>query len=560
MRIITDPKLDFSDVLIVPKRSTLGSRSEVDVERSFKMKHSGETFSGVPIIAANMDTIGTFEMATELSNHKMITALHKHYSSQDLISHYDNLSEKNWHFYSMGIGQSDFNKFQLVYSNLKNKSNLHAVCIDVANGYSEKFLDFVKKFRNTYPTLTIMAGNVVTAEMTEELVLSGVDIVKVGIGGGCFPIGTMITTINGSVPIERIQVGDVVKTHTLSWRSVVNTFTHRHHTKLIEINENIRATPNHEFYVLNKRYLPYVNDDNLSTYTDWVSAEDLTSEHLLVRTINNQRPQKYTQVHNYNLIDIDSLEVKSISEQTYDFEVEVDHSYIANGFVVHNSVCTTRKVTGVGFPQLSAVFDAADAAHGLKGLICSDGGCQVSGDVSKAFAGGADFVMLGGMLSGHTEGGGTLICDNIKYNYEEYQLDFGEDNYKTIHNYVLSSKDQYMLSCALHYNSYPDAMRKMLAKFPNLFEIPDDAKIAFYGMSSKTAMDKHNGGVAEYRASEGKTVYVPFKGSVKNTIQEILGGVRSACTYTGASSLKELSKRTTFIIVHRQLNTIYGNN
>jgi GMP reductase len=153
------------------------------------------------------------------------------------------------------------------------------------------------------------------------------------------------------------------------------------------------------------------------------------------------------------------------------------------------SVCTTRKMTGIGYPQLSAVIECADAAHGLKGHIIADGGCTVPGDVVKAFAAGADFVMLGGMLAGHKEGGASPMSTN-----------------------------------------------------------------QFYGMSSDTAMDLHNGGVANYRASEGKTVEIPYRGEVSRTMKEILGGLRSACTYVGASELKELSKRATFIRVTQQLN------
>lgn len=358
MRIDTDPKLDYSDVLLRPKRSSLGSRSEVDITRQIVMPHSGRVFEGIPIIAANMDTIGTFNMANELSRFEVATALHKHYSINELINHFRNTPDSR-HFYSMGVIQKDLDKFEEIHAQLRMVS----VCIDVANGYSTKFLDFVKRFRDKYPEITIMAGNVVTGDMTEDLIVNGgVDIVKVGIGPG--------------------------------------------------------------------------------------------------------------------------------------------------------SVCTTRKMTGVGYPQLSAVIECADAAHGVSGHICADGGCTVPGDVAKAFAAGADFVMLGGMLAGHRECGG-----KVKYNNGvESDVEFID---------ITPSEPKYM---------------------------------KFYGMSSKNAMDKHHGGVAEYRASEGKEVLVPYKGPVENTIKEILGGVRSACTYTGSKTLKELPKRATFVLVHRQLNTVFGDS
>lgn len=345
MRIENEIKLGFKDVMFRPKRSTLKSRSEVTIEREFTFLHTQKKWSGVPLIAANMDTVGTFEMAEALYKDKIITAIHKHYSVQEWS---DFLKDKNDDFYqyialSTGTGKADEEKIKTI---LDTNPKIQFLCIDVANGYSEHFVEFVKKARQNFPDKIIMAGNVVTGEMVEELLLAGADIIKVGIGPG--------------------------------------------------------------------------------------------------------------------------------------------------------SVCTTRVKTGVGYPQLSAIIECADAAHGLGGQIIGDGGCKVPGDVAKAFGGGSDFVMLGGMFAGHDESGGELITENGK----TFRL--------------------------------------------------------FYGMSSQTAMDKHSGGVAEYRASEGKTVKVPYKGPVAGTVKDILGGVRSTCTYVGASKLKELSKRTTFIRVQEQENQVFG--
>ena len=344
MRIEEDLKLDFKDVLIRPKRSTLTSRSEVDISREFVFLHSGRRYCGIPIIAANMDTVGTFEMARALARHRLSVALHKHYGEEELVDFFRPDSGEPPSFYSMGISRADYEKFCRVRERIGEA--IQQVCVDVANGYTKSFVDFIHRLRQEEPQLTIMAGNVVTGEMTEELILDGVDIVKVGIGPG--------------------------------------------------------------------------------------------------------------------------------------------------------SVCTTRKMAGVGYPQLSAIIECADAAHGLGGLICADGGCTSPGDLAKAFGGGADFVMLGGMLAGHAECGGELVEQNgVK-------------------------------------------------------------KARFYGMSSRQAMDKYAGGVAAYRASEGKEVLLDYRGTVEQTLQDILGGVRSACTYVGARKLKELSKRTTFIRVTRQLNEIFG--
>lgn len=345
MRIENEIKLGFKDVMFRPKRSTLKSRSEVTIEREFTFLHTKKKWSGVPLIAANMDTVGTFEMAEALYKEKIITAVHKHYSVQEWT---DFLKDKSDDFYqyialSTGTGKADEEKIKTI---LDSNPKIQFLCIDVANGYSEHFVEFVKKARQNFPDKIIMAGNVVTGEMVEELILAGADIIKVGIGPG--------------------------------------------------------------------------------------------------------------------------------------------------------SVCTTRVKTGVGYPQLSAIIECADAAHGLGGQIIGDGGCKVPGDVAKAFGGGSDFVMLGGMFAGHDESGGELITENGK----TFRL--------------------------------------------------------FYGMSSQTAMDKHSGGVAEYRASEGKTVKVAYKGPVSETVKDILGGVRSTCTYVGASKLKELSKRTTFIRVQEQENQVFN--
>jgi GMP reductase len=296
-------------------------------------------------MASNMDTVGTFEMAAALAKYDLFTCIHKHYSVEawsEFAATYPQVLKNV--AVSSGSGVGDMEKLTKI---LQAVPNVSYICLDVANGYTEQFVQFVREVRRQFPNHTIIAGNVVTGEMVEELILSGADIVKVGIGPG--------------------------------------------------------------------------------------------------------------------------------------------------------SVCTTRKKTGVGYPQFSAVLECADAAHGLNGHIISDGGCTNPGDVAKAFGAGADFVMIGGMLAGHDQSGGDLIERDGK-------------KYKT-----------------------------------------------FYGMSSTTAMHKHHGAVADYRASEGKTVELPYKGDVENTVMDVMGGIRSACTYTGALKLKELSKRATFIRVTQQANEMFSN-
>jgi GMP reductase len=348
MRIITETKLDFKDVLIQPKRSTLKSRDDVNLERHLTFKHSKHTWTGVPIVASNMDHVGTRTMASSLNKFGLMVALTKHHTPDQLkeffLSGNDTSLLNNW--FSIGTNPHDLQKlveFMQVARDM-NVSSKVKVCIDVANGYSEHFVNLIKDVRSMFNEITIMAGNVVTPEMTEQLILSGADVVKCGIGSG--------------------------------------------------------------------------------------------------------------------------------------------------------AQCSTRIVTGVGYPQLSAIIESADAAHGLKGLICSDGGCSTPGDIVKAFGAGADFVMIGSMLAAHKEG----EYDNIDGGYCE-----------------------------------------------------------FYGMSSKKAQTLHNGGLKNYRASEGRLSYIPYRGEVSDTIQQILGGLRSACTYVGAKELKEFSKRTTFIRVNQTHETTYSD-
>ena len=345
MKILDDIKLDFADVLLLPKRSQYSSRSEVSLERIFKFKYSPYTWTGVPIIVSNMDTTGTIEMARELQKQKVLTCLHKYYTLSDLLQ--ANL-DKEYYAISTGINDNDLEKL----SDLVEKLNPKFICVDVANGYMSKFIERCRDIRAKYPEKIIIAGNVCTSEGVLELVMNGkVDIVKVGIGSG--------------------------------------------------------------------------------------------------------------------------------------------------------SCCTTRKQTGIGMPQLSAVIECADTAHGLDAHIISDGGLQVVGDFAKAYGGGADFVMSGSMFAGHDESGGELV--------EEKSENGKSKTYKI-----------------------------------------------FYGMSSATAMNKYSGGVAKYRTSEGKTVKIEHRGPVETTILDIQGGIRSCMTYLGAKKIKDIPKCATFARVSRQLNQIYN--
>ena len=353
MKIETDTKLDFHNVLIRPKRSTINSRSEVDVTRSFhfpnvvmsdsdmhgsnKKKH----WTGVPIISANMDTTGTFEVYDTLVKHGIITALNKFYTIEDFRrSCHTRQLDPDYFMVSTGITDENYNTMCTIVE----ETGCKWICIDIANGYIDKFVAYCRKVRERWPNKIIVAGNVATREMVEELILNGkVDVVKVGIGPG--------------------------------------------------------------------------------------------------------------------------------------------------------SACLTRLKTGVGMPQLSAVIECADAAHGVGGYIISDGGITCPGDMAKAFGGGADFVMMGGQFAGHDENPGELVERDGK----KYKL--------------------------------------------------------FYGMSSQHAMEKHYGKMEKYRSSEGRRIEVKYRGPLMNTVLDYLGGVRSTCTYINAKCIKNMPKCTTFVQVTQQLNT-----
>ena len=345
MRLDNEIKLDYKDVLLKPKRSTLSSRRDVEMTRSFTFRHSGETYECCPIVASNMDGVGTFSMAKVIQEYKMMTTITKTTTIDQWREAVGNGIKLKYVSVCTGTGKlwdKDAEDYATMQQVLKSFPDVKFITIDVANGYHTNFSDFIRTVREHYPDKTIIAGNIVTAEMTEELILNGADIVKVGIGPG--------------------------------------------------------------------------------------------------------------------------------------------------------SVCTTRTMAGVGVPQFSAVMECADAANGVGGHIMADGGCNVPGDIAKAFGGGAHFVMLGGMLAGHVESEVQAI----------------------------------------------------------------DGKREFYGMSSDRAREIHGKRKDGYRGNEGRSVIMPARGSVSTTVEDILGGVRSSCTYIGARRLKDIPKCASFVRCNQPLNTVFA--
>lgn len=510
MKIETDIKLDFKDVLIKPKRSQAPSRSKVDLFRTFKFLNSKRGWHGIPIIAANMDTIATFTMARTLAKASISTSLHKHYTLEKLEEFYATEMSGgvlDYVFYTVGITDSDIEKLFTLQKRLINKYgySIDKITIDVANAYTEYFQSRSKTIRENFPEAVIMAGNVATPEMVTELLISGsADIIKVGIGGGCFTANTLVKMKKGYQKIKKVNIGDYVLTHLGRLQKVVNTSSRLENKSVMMINDNIRCTKNHEFYVLPKKHKDITD---VHKKAQWISANELTTDYFLL---------SWKDENVYDRVEIKKVEEFVYDDIVYDLEVEEDHSYCVSekNIVVHNSACTTRIKSAIGYPQLSAVSECADAAHGLNGHICSDGGCTCPGDVAKAFGAGADFCMLGGMLAGHAE------CDEAEWIY---------------HPKVLTPPGK------------PHVATGELVK----------KSMLFYGMSSREAMEKYSGGVAEYKAAEGKCVEIPYRGVVMDTVNDILGGLRSCCTYVGTTKLKDLSKCTTFIRCNDTHNRVY---
>ena len=344
MRINTQPKLNFDDVLLEPKRSTLSSRKDVDMTRKFTFRNSGKVVNFLPIFASNMDGVGTFSMAKALQQHKMMTVITKSTTPEqwkEAVGSGVRLQSVSVCTGTNKMWDDDAQDYKYMQEILQSFPDIKFITVDVANAYHENFVDFIKRVRDEYPDKVIIAGNVVTPEMTEELIINGADGVKIGIGPG--------------------------------------------------------------------------------------------------------------------------------------------------------SVCTTRTMTGVGVPQFSAILDCADAANGVDGHIMADGGCVYPGDIAKAFGGGAHMVMIGGMLAGHDESEKPVVDGNVE----------------------------------------------------------------FYGMSSDRAREVHGKRKDGYRGNEGRFIQLPYRGPVEHTIEDILGGVRSACTYIGARRLKDMPKCASFVTVHNNINRVY---
>ena len=344
MRINYDAKLNFEDVLLQPKRSTLSSRKDVDMTRNFTFRNSGKQMNFLPIFASNMDGVGTFSMAKVLQDYKMMTVITKTTGIdqwRQAVGNGVRLQSVSVCTGTNVMWDKDAQDWATMQDVLKSFPDIKMITVDVANAYHQNMVDFIKKVRDEYPNKIIVAGNVVTPEMTEELIINGADVVKIGIGPG--------------------------------------------------------------------------------------------------------------------------------------------------------SVCTTRTMTGVGVPQFSAILDCADAANGVDGHIMADGGCVYPGDIAKAFGGGAHMVMIGGMLAGHDESEQEIV----------------------------------------------------------------DGKVEFYGMSSDRAREKHGKRKDGYRGNEGRLISLPYRGPVKHTVEDILGGVRSACTYIGARRLKDMPKCASFVTTNNVINRVY---
>ena len=661
MKINHNTHYDFSDVLIKPNNSSIYSRKDVNLSRKFYFPASRQYWEGVPLIASNMDTVGTYEVYKILSTFKIITCFHKFYKLEDLL---EMELDKEYFMISTGINDNDLERLKEICNNIDVKF----ICIDVANGYMDKLIDFCSALRDLYPDKILIAGNVVCENRTKELIKYGkVDIVKVGIGSGCFDSNTNILLSNGSYKkINDICEGDKIinksgksvnvlkkiykgkkkvievisnnyhnstlvtpdhkywlgnlndlsdntikktsisklfnknKQNKFNWVET-NQINRKHYNLLpksiewdleeklyLDLSEFIQKNNKYDMnsiYIDNKKYNRYLlfdekfglsignylyNINNIKNVRMYINnfkiSEILNTNEIIIKnffiSLENKFPEKYfnkniefikglykgilnlndddyaNSKHYYNRIknldnifyfcvlslgfnfninknkiivtknsnlDIYSLgKIKKINNfedklvDTYDLEIDSEcHSFIANNSIVHNSACLTRTQTGIGVPQLSAIDECSSQAHNLNSYIIGDGGITCSGDISKGFGAGADFIMIGGLFGGHDENPGEIIDINDK-------------------------------------------------KF----------KI-FYGMSSKTSMEKNYGKMDNYRSSEGRSCKIPYKGQLENTVNNLLGGIRSTCTYVGCENIVNMSEKCNFIKVNNQLNKMY---
>ena len=281
MKILKSTELDFNDVLIRPKSSSIASREFVDITREYKFKWSDTVVRGTGIINANMGTIGNFNLARKMMDDDCFACLHKHHEIKELYKFYDDIllwSKKRYKcFLSIGLRDEGINKIKGI--KIRNCHKIPPICIDVPNGYISNVVDLVKKVRNEFPECILMVGNVVTGDMTKKLIQSGADIVKVGIGGGgqCMLGNTMVKTNEGIKPIQDIQEGDKVLTHTGEYHKVLTKLCYTHHREKMSIND-IECTPEHKFLVINKSDRELVSDENLMEYAYWVEACNLNEE------------------------------------------------------------------------------------------------------------------------------------------------------------------------------------------------------------------------------------------------------------------------------------------
>lgn len=366
MQIVDSVQLDFSDVLIKPRRSSIDSRSKVNITRDYKFKWCPNVITGTGIMQSNMGTIGNFEVSRKMLGNGLFACLHKHHDIDKLLSFYKELVDKGndiWRrcLLSIGLRDDGIGKLRILNNELGIQVGIK---FDVPNGYIPQVKERVIELRKEFPKMFIMVGNVVTGDITEDLILSGADCVSVGIGGG--------------------------------------------------------------------------------------------------------------------------------------------------------SACRTREKTGCGRPQLSTVIECADAAHQVGGMICSDGGITCPGDICKAFGAGADFIMIGGLFAGTDEAEGEIITKHIITN--EYDM---------VHDCPCLEEKRFK---------------------------------QFYGMSSTLAQEKFQGGMKNYRASEGVVIEVPYSGSMDSILEDMLGSIRSMMTYIGAKNLKNIPKQCVFYKVNNQRNHIFDSH
>lgn len=390
----------FDDLLLVPKYSEVVSRSlvstVVDLGKGFVFD--------IPIISSNMTNVTEVAMAVALTEAKGLAILHRFCSIDEQVRMFQDCVALNTNatkHVGASIGVKEEDKTRLAYL---VSAGCKIICIDVAHGYSKVALDMTRYVADKYPEVLLISGNAAEGHGAVTIARAGADVVKVGVGGGCFAAGTRILMHSGQYKnIEDVIPGDkIINMHGKPVEVTNAVCTGKKQVLQVKYGKECTyVTEDHLFYLSSKDYLK----------PSWKRIKDAKNHLILMPKELNTKHFSFNEI----------LSIKETNESVLVYDLEVDcpsHSFIANNAIVHNSICTTRIQTGNGVPMLTAIESTFQAREksGLNFKIVSDGGAKNSGDMVKALAIGADMMMTGSLLAGTPEAPGAIYeMNGIKY-------------------------------------------------------------------------------------------------------------------------------------------------